>query len=220
MLSISTWQTVMGPIRLSFMEGFRLADGDGVKILGLAGSARADSFNKKLVRIALRGAEGAGAAVTYVDLRDYPLPIYDGDGESASGLPENARKLGALFRENDGLLLASPEYNGFLSPLLKNSLDWLTRSAKAQPDLSVFQNKIAAIMSASPGPLGGLRGLRSVRELLTNLGITVLPNQMTIRSAFKAFDEAGEMLDGDQSKRVEALGAELTKTTVRFNRSI
>ena len=191
-----------------------------VKILGFAGSARADSFNKKLVRIALRGAEGAGAEVTYVDLRDYPLPIYDGDGESASGLPENAKTLAALLRENDGLLLASPEYNGFLPPLLKNSLDWLTRSAEAQPDLSVFQNKIAAIMSASPGPLGGLRGLRSVRELLTNLGITVLPNQMTIRSAFKAFDEADEMHDNEQSKRVEALGAELTKATARFNRSI
>ena len=74
-----------------------------VKILGFAGSARADSFNKKLVRIALRGAEGAGAEVTYVDLRDYPLPIYDGDGESASGLPENAKTLAALLRENDGL---------------------------------------------------------------------------------------------------------------------
>ena len=84
----------------------------------------------------------------------------------------------------------------------------------------MFQNKIAAIMSASPGPLGGLRGLRSVRELLTNLGITVLPNQMTIRSAFKAFDEADEMHDNEQSKRVEALGAELTKATARFNRSI
>jgi chromate reductase len=201
------------------MEARRLGDRDGIKILGFAGSARADSFNKRLVRIALRGAKEAGAEVTFVDLRDYSLPIYDADGESASGLPENAKKLGALFRANDGLLLASPEYNGFLSPLLKNTLDWVSRSAEAQPDLSVFQNKIAAIMAASPGPLGGLRGLRGVRELLTNLGITVLPNQMTIRSAFKQFDDAGEMLDDEQSKRVEAFGADLAATTARFTSS-
>ncbi len=188
----------------------------GVKILGWAGSARADSFNKKLVRVALRGAKGTGADVTYLDLRDYPLPLYDGDSESANGLPENVDKLRALFHAHDGFLLASPEYNGLLSPMLKNTLDWLSRSALAQPDLSAFEGKVSAIMAASPGPLGGLRGLRSVRELLTNLGFTVLPNQMTIRSAFKAFDDTGEMLDDAQRKRVEALGADLAKVTARF----
>jgi chromate reductase len=198
------------------MEGLRLADRDRVRILGMAGSARADSFNKKLVRIALRGAQAAGAAATYVDLRDYPLPLYDGDGEAESGLPENAARLGALFRANDAILLSSPEYNGFLSPLLKNTLDWLSRSAEAQPDLSAFQGRVAAIMAASPGPLGGLRGLRGVRELLTNVGITVLPNQITIRSAFKAYDGAGELLDAAQSERVEALGAELATTTAKL----
>ena len=192
----------------------------GVKILGWAGSARADSFNKKLVRIALRGAEGAGADVTYVDLRDYPLPLYDADGESAHGLPENVDKLRALFHANDGFLLASPEYNGFLSPMLKNTFDWLSRSAQAQPDLTAFQGKIFAIMAESPAPLGGLRGLRGVRELLTNLGITVLPDQITIRSAFNAFDSAGEFLDDAQGKRVEALGADLATATARFTASI
>ncbi len=196
-----------------------MPDHEGVKILGWAGSARQDSFNKKLVRIALAGAETAGAKVTYVDLRDYPLPLYDGDSELADGLPENVEKLGALFRANDGFLLASPEYNGFLSPVLKNTLDWLSRSAEAQPDLSAFQGKVAAVMAASPGPLGGLRGLRGVRELLTNLGYLVLPNQITIRSAFKAFDDDGQFLDEAQSKRVEALGAELANATLRFNRS-
>ena len=186
------------------------------RILGFAASARSDSFNKKIVRIALRGSESSGAIVTLVDLRDYPMPIYDGDDEASNGLPENVEKLRSLFHECDGLLLASPEYNGFLSPLLKNTLDWLSRSPEAQPDLSAFSGKVAAIMAASPGPLGGLRGLRGVRELLANLGFTVLPNQITVRSAFKVFDEAGEMVDDAQAKRLEALGAELANTSAKL----
>ncbi len=189
---------------------------DGIKILGWAGSARKDSFNKKLVQIALRGANRAGADVRYVDLRDFPLPIYDGDHESSDGLPENVTKLRAHFEASHGFLLASPEYNGFLSPILKNTLDWLTRSAQAQPDLSAFQGKVCAVMAASPGPLGGLRGLRSVRELLTNLGVTILPNQVTIRAAFKAFDSAGELLEDAQTQRVEDLGEELARATTRL----
>lgn len=192
---------------------------DGVKILGWAGSARTDSFNKKLVQIALRGAEDAGAEVTSIDLRDYPLPLYDADAEATDGLPENAAKLCGLFKANDGFLLASPEYNGLLSPLLKNTIDWATRSAQAQPDLSAFQGKVFAIMAASPGPLGGLRGLRSVRELLTNLGSIVLPNQLTIRGASNAFDAAGELVDDAQGDRAKALGAELAVATAGFVRS-
>ncbi len=197
-------------------ERAQLSDRKNARILGFAASVRSDSFNKKLVRIALRGSESNGATVTLVDLRDYPLPLYDGDAEALNGLPENVEKLRTLFRECDGLLLASPEYNGFLSPLLKNTLDWLSRSPEAKPDLSAFSDKVAAIMAASPGPLGGLRGLRGVRELLTNLGFIVLPSQMTVRSAFKAFNEAGEMLDAAQAKRVEALGAELANTAARL----
>lgn len=186
------------------------------RVLAFAASARSGSFNKKLVRIALRGSENSGATVTFVDLRDYPLPLYDGDDEATNGLPENVEKLRTLFQECDGLLLASPEYNGFLSPLLKNTLDWLSRSPEAKPDLSAFAGKVAVIMAASPGPLGGLRGLRGVRELLTNLGFTVLPNQMTVRSAFKEFDAAGEMVDPERAKQAEALGAELARTTARL----
>jgi len=192
----------------------------GVKILGWAGSARADSFNKKLVRVALRGAEAAGADITYVDLRDFPLPLYDADGEAANGLPDNVDNLRSLFQDNDGFLVASPEYNGLLSPLMKNTLDWLSRSAQGQPDLSVFRGKVCALMAASPGPLGGLRGLVSMRELMTNLGFTVLQGQMTIRSAFKAFDAKGELLDDSQTKRVEELGADLALATARLTRSV
>jgi chromate reductase len=187
-----------------------LSKDDPIRILGFAGSAREDSFNKKLVRIALRGAEAPGAEVKSVDLRDYPLPLYDGDSESTNGLPESVAVLRSEFQKADGLLIASPEYNGFLSPMLKNTVDWLSRSTEASPDLSAFQGKVAAIMAASPSPLGGLRGLRGLRELLTNLGITVLPNQVTIRSAFTAFDQDGNIVDDAHAKQVEALGAELT----------
>ncbi len=189
---------------------------DRIRILGFAGSAREESYNKKLIRIALRGAANAGAEVQYVDLRDHPLPLYDGDDESTQGLPETLEALRADFRRADGLLIASPEYNGFLSPMLKNTVDWLSRSKEASPDLSAFQGKVAAIMAASPGPLGGLRGLRGLRELLTNLGITVVPNQITIRSAFTAFDPDDAFVDETQAKRVEALGAELTNIAARF----
>ena len=197
-----------------------MAEEGVVRILGFAGSARADSFNKKLVRIALRGAEKAGATTTFVDLRDYPMPLYDADEEAERGRPDNAGKLGDLMRGHDALLLASPEYNGFLSPLLKNTLDWLSRSPEATPDLSAYQGKLAALLAASPGPLGGLRGLRGVRELLTNLGFTVLPNQITIRQAFKAFDASGELADAAQGERVEALGAELASVTARWKRPL
>lgn len=197
-----------------------MADEGTVRILGFAGSARTDSFNKKLVRIALRGAGKAGAATTFVDLRDLPLPLYDGDEEVEQGRPDNVAKLVEEMRAHDALLLASPEYNGFLSPLLKNTLDWMSRSPDASPDLSAFQGKLAALLAASPGPLGGLRGLRGVRELLTNLGFTVLPTQITVRQAFKAFDASGEMTDEGQGERVEALGAELANATARWKRSL
>jgi chromate reductase len=193
-----------------------LSKDDPIRILGFAGSARADSFNKKLVRIALRGAETSGAEVRFVDLRDHPLPLYDGDSELADGLPETVEGLRSEFQKADGLLIASPEYNGFLSPMLKNTIDWLSRSKAASADLSAFQGKAAAIMAASPSPLGGLRGLRGLRELLTNLGITVLPNQITIRSAFNAFEQDGALLDEAQGKRVEELGAELTNMATRL----
>lgn len=193
-----------------------MSETSGVKILGFAGSAREGSFNKAIVRVALQGAAAAGAETSFVDLRDHPLPLYDGDLETAKGLPESAVTLGELFRNSDGFLIASPEYNGFLSPLLKNTLDWLSRSAEASPDLSAYQGKTAAIMAASPGPLGGLRGLRSVRELLTNLGMTVVTNQITVRGAWKAFDESGKLVEADQASRIEALGAELADTTARL----
>jgi chromate reductase len=180
-----------------------------LSILAFAGSARSGSFNKRLVAIAAEGARAAGAECTLLDLRDYALPLYDGDLEADSGLPENATRLRELFVRHEGLLIACPEYNSSISPLLKNTIDWVTRSPKATPDLSAFQGKSVALMAASPGPLGGLRGLVVVRMLLANIGCLVLPGDVTIRGAMNSFDESGALVDEKQAERVRNVGATL-----------
>ena len=140
------------------------------KILAFAGSTRTDSLNKKLARAAAAIAGEAGAEVTFVDLRDLALPLYDGDLEEASGLPEGARKLKALLRASDGFLIASPEYNSSVTAVLKNALDWASRAeTDDEPPLAAFRGKAAALLSASPGALGGLRGLVHLRAILGNM---------------------------------------------------
>jgi len=180
-------------------------------ILAFSGSARDGSFNKKLIPIAAAGIEAAGMKCTVIDLRDYPLPLYDGDLEAADGLPANAARLRELFAAHAGLLLACPEYNSSITPLLKNTIDWVTRSPEATPDLSGFQGKLAALMAASPGPLGGLRGLAVVRSLLSNIGCTVIADQVTIRQAATAFDPDGAFVDARYSERVRVLGQTLAQ---------
>lgn len=182
---------------------------DTPKILAFAGSSRTESFNKKLVQIAVAGAKAAGAEVTYIDLRDLPMPIYDGDLEAKEGMPENAQKFKQLMLANDGLLIASPEYNSSYSALLKNAIDWASRSAPGEPPLAAFSGKVAAIMSASPGGLGGLRGLFQLRTLLSNIRVLVLPDQVTVSKAYEAFNPDGSLKDSQQQESVEQLGAEV-----------
>lgn len=192
--------------------------GDTPRILAFAGSARAESFNKKLLRAAVRGVEAAGMGCTAIDLRDYPLPLYDGDLEDANGLPEHAVALRRLFAEHRGLLIASPEYNSSISAVLKNTIDWVTRSPERTPDLSGFQGRVAGLLSASPGPLGGMRGLVVLRLLLGNIGVTVLPDQIALRAAHQAFDADGELVDPAQKERAESLGARLAAVVAALHR--
>lgn len=187
------------------------------KILAFAGSARKESFNKKLARVAADAAREAGAEVTLIDLADYPMPLYDGDLEEASGLPENAKKLKALFLQHDGLLLACPEYNSAITPLLKNTLDWVSRAeTDDEPPLAAYRNKVAALLSASPGRLGGLRGLVHVRAILGNIGVLVLPDQVAVGQAHQVFDPAGRLSDDHQRQAVEALARRLVETLDRL----
>lgn len=181
-------------------------------ILILAGSTRQDSFNKKLVRVAGQGAEAAGATVTFIDLKDYPLPLYDGDLESEEGLPANALKLKELLLSHDGLLIACPEYNSSISGVLKNAIDWASRPAEGEKPLACFRGKVCALMSASPGALGGLRGLEPVRSILMNIGVMVLPDQVAVSKAHEAFGPDGNLHDAKQRASVEALGANVAHT--------
>src|SRR6266478_8702053 len=118
------------------------------RILAFAGSLRRDSFNKKLVSIAAQGAREAGAEVMLIDLKDFPLPLYDQDLEAEQGMPKNGKKLKKLFIDHDGLLIASPEYNSSLPAVLKNVIDWVSRPAPGEPSLAAFRGKVATVMSA------------------------------------------------------------------------
>lgn len=177
------------------------------KILAFAGSARRDSWNKKLVAIAAEGAAIAGAEVTQIDLRDYPIPLYDGDDENEYGIPANALAVRELLLAHQGLLIASPEYNGSISPLLKNLIDWTSRPVPGSNGPSPYGGKVATLLSASPGGFGGLRGLVHIRAILGNLGVIVLPEQLAVGSAHEAFAADGRMVNSKQQTAVEELGA-------------
>src|SRR5271170_655741 len=187
------------------------------KILAFAGSTRKDSFNKKLVKIAADAARAAGAEVTYLDLRDIPMPLYDGDLEAEQGLPENAKKFKAMLMAHDGFLISAPEYNSSISAVLKNAIDWASRPAAAgEAPLACFAGKVVALMSASPGALGGLRGLVTVRSLLSNIQVIVLPNQVAVSKAHEAFGPDGKLKDPKQQASIEALARDLVGIVVKI----
>lgn len=178
-----------------------------VRLLAFAGSARRESFNQRLLVHMVEGARAAGAEVTRVDLRDWPMPLYDGDLEQESGLPDTVVRLKALMREHDGLLLACPEYNGSITPLLKNTLDWCSRRQGDEAPLVCFRGKVAGLSSASPGALGGLRGLTVVRMLLGGIGMHLWPDQVAVPLAASAFDPEGRLVDPKRRAAAEAVGA-------------
>ena len=177
------------------------------KVLAFAGSTRTDSFNKKLVKIAAQGAKAAGAETTLIDLRDFPMPLFDEDLEANDGTPDSVRRFKDVMLAHDGLLIASPEYNSSFTAVLKNAIDWASRPAEGEAPLGCFAGKVAAIMSTSPGALGGLRGLVSLRSLLGNIKVIVLPDQMAVPKAYDAFNPDGSLKDAAQQAGIEHLGA-------------
>lgn len=187
------------------------------KILAFAGSTRTDSYNKKLVKIAADGAKAVGAEVTYLDLRDLPLPLFDEDLEAQEGLPANARTFKDLMISHQGLLIASPEYNSSLTGVLKNAIDWASRPSPNEPPLAAFVDKVAAIMSASPGGLGGLRGLVHLRAILGNIKVLVLPDQVAVPKAYEAFNADGTLKDSKQQESIEKLGESVANILLKLN---
>lgn len=180
-------------------------------ILVFAGSTRRDSLNKKLAASAARAAARQGAAVTLLDLADYPLPLYDGDLEKEQGVPESARALAFVIAQHDGLVIASPEYNGSFSPLLKNTIDWTTRV-----DRKLFADKVVALMSATPGKGGGARGLAVVRQTLENMRVEAIDEQITLAGAAQAFDETGGLPE-PRRQELEQVVARLVDAVVGRN---
>jgi chromate reductase, NAD(P)H dehydrogenase (quinone) len=187
------------------------------KILAFSGSLRVESFNQKMVSVAAEGARQAGAEVTVISLREYPLPLMDEDLEAASGLPENAKKLKELFKGHHGVLLASPEYNGSVSGALKNAIDWVSRPLGDDEPLEAFGNKAWCIMSASPGGLGGIRGLIHLRSLLGGIRVHVIPQQHAMGGAGDLFDGSGNITNEKHRDTVMGLGKSLAQTCAKLN---
>lgn len=163
------------------------------KVLALAGSTRADSYNKKLVKEAAEIAKQMGAQVTVVDLKDYPIPFYDGDLEKAQGLPANAKRLRDLMIASDAVIISSPEYNHSISGVLKNALDWAARSEDGRGSRDAYKGKKFALMSASPGRGGGAHGLVHLREIIEDVGGEVIAKQVSIPAAHTAFNAKGQI---------------------------
>jgi NAD(P)H-dependent FMN reductase len=189
---------------------------DKPKIIAFAGSLREGSLNKKVLQVAVEGARAAGGEVTVIDLRDFDMPIYNVDDHERDGFPPNAIKLQDLMLAHDGLLICSPEYNGSLPGGMKNAIDWVSRKRDAaQKMYAAFNNKIAGIMTASPGSFGGLRCLGHLRGVLTISTVIVLPLEIAVTFADQKFD-GDSMTDEKTRKLLEKLGADLVDTINRM----
>ena len=185
--------------------------GSPIRILAMAGSARRESFNRRFLAVAVEEARSAGCEVAVADLGELALPLYNGDLEESGGMPPGALRLAGLVASHQALLVASPEYNSMPSPLLKNALDWCSR---AEPN--PFEGRVAAVMSASPGPFGGIGSLRLAQQLLLKLGCHVVPGQCVLPHADKAFDPEGRLANPRTRESVRTLVADLARIAARM----
>ncbi|WP_032833455.1 NADPH-dependent FMN reductase [Pseudomonas sp. URMO17WK12:I12] len=191
-----------------------------IKILAFSGSTRKASLNLKLLNHAVAAAKEHGAHVTHIDLREFPLPIYDGDLEAASGVPRNAMSLRELLLAHDGLLIASPEYNGSVTALLKNTLDWCSRPADGIDGLVPFRGKAVGLMAASLSPFGGLRGIIDLRGIMAKMGAVVLAEDVALPSAQNAFDADDSFVDPNIGKLVHQFAANLIGLSAKLHPEI
>lgn len=162
-------------------------------VLAFAGSTREGGFNKKLLLEAAQIAKQMGAHVTLIDLKDYPMPFFNEDLEKQEGMPAEVKEIRKLMIQSQVILIASPEYNGSITGILKNTLDWTTRTEKGESSREAYQGKIFAIMSASPGNGGGARSLAHLRTIIEAIGGKVLADQVVVPDAYHAFDEQGHL---------------------------
>ena len=181
------------------------------KVLAFSGSTRDGSINQRLVKIAAKYAEQAGAEVTVANLAEFPMPLYCPDWEAKNGMPDEVIAFKELMKSHNGFLLASPEYNGSLTGILKNTIDWMSRPYNDDPRMACFDGKIAGIMAASPGGLGGLRGLHHLRVILASIGTFVLPNQVAVGNAGTNLVDAESVKDDGLNKAVQHQAKEIVR---------
>lgn len=183
------------------------------KLLFFSGSARAASFNKRLAMLGAEIAEANGLAATFADLGDYPMPLYDADLQALKGIPDNAYKFEALMKVHTGIFIACPEYNASITPLLKNTLDWVSRvRVDGEEPLAVYKTRVFALGSASNGGIGGLRGLNTVRTVLElGTGALVLPDQFAVPRASEAFEDNGHLKNKDSQETFKKLIQKLAR---------
>ena len=184
-----------------------------IRILALSGSSRRGSLNQKLLDQAALGARAAGAEVTSIRLSDFELPMYDADWEAEYGLPKGAQALKALLADDQGLLIATPEHNGGYTALLKNALDWMSR-----PN-GFPSGRFAALVSASPGLLGGVKSQLSLQIVLNKLGVHVIPESFALGAAHQCFDAEGGLKDANVESAVRGVGAALAEMISRIGAS-
>ena len=187
---------------------------EAVRIAVFAGSIRSGSHNRKLALLAADMLHGTGVEVVRIDLADYSAPLYNGDIEAKSGLPDTVVALKRVFQESAGFIAVSPEYNGSLTPLMKNTIDWMSRRGDDPAPMLPFRGKVAGLLSAAPGRLGGLRGLVELRRVLSGIGVLVVPEQYALYEAGKAFADDGSLaVDAHRSGIARVL--EATVNTAR-----
>ncbi len=179
------------------------------KILAFAGSYREHSYNKRVLNIAVAGARSAGADVTLIDLRNYPMPVLNMD-DVENGFDVHAVRFQDILVEHDGILIASPEYNGSIPGGLKNAIDWASRQSDKYKTNEVFLGKVAAMITASPGSFGGIRCLSHLRGVFSIMGVNVLPSEIAVGFVGQKFDgDSPEMADEKMKSILEKLGADL-----------
>jgi NAD(P)H-dependent FMN reductase len=188
-----------------------------LKILIIPGSLRTGSHNAKLAMVAASEFARAGADVTRISLDDYPLPIYDGDLQAKSGVPKNAVNLKRMMGSHDGVLIVTPEYNSSVPPLVKNTIDWITRVQDPHESRGqVFRERPFAIAAASEGRLGGTRALAALRLILSACHAMVVPNQMALSFADQAYDDMDRLRKEADIEALKALVRQLIEVSQRM----
>lgn len=187
------------------------------RILVFAGSIRTGAYSVQTADAATKELALQGAEVTRISLADYPLPIMDQNLEKENGVPENAYKLGRLIAAHDGILIASPEYNASIPPLLKNTIDWISRIAKdGGKPFRPFSGKVAGLCSSSDGNFAGIRGLYHLRAVLMNCRVEIITPQCSVAHASEAFDENGDF----KEERLRKMMANVCSTLIERARGL